>query len=205
MKPGIIYRVTCTISGKSYIGQTRMPLKKRWRKHVNRALSGSKYALKCAIRKYGEKSFIIEPLAEWDHISDYDLNASELAYIAKYDTYRNGYNMTIGGDGASGLIHTDKSRKRMSEFHTGKTLSEEHKRKIGEASKGHIKSDETIQKLSESKTGVKIHTPESKRKISEAKRGKSIHTPESKRRIAEGNRRAREKKRHNSNQLTFKF
>ena len=45
------------------------------------------------------------------------------------------YNKTDGGEGISGWIASDETRRKMSEMRKGKSLSEEHKRKIGEANR----------------------------------------------------------------------
>ena len=60
----------------------------------------------------------------------------------------------------------------------GKTLSEEHRRKLSEANKGKKHSDETRRKISEVRKGDrhpffgKKRSDETKRKMSEAKKGK---------------------------------
>jgi hypothetical protein len=46
------------------------------------------------------------------------------------------HNRTDGGEGVSGLVHNEETRKRMSELKKGKSQPEEHKRKISEAHKG---------------------------------------------------------------------
>ena len=103
-------------------------------------------------------------------------------------------NRTNGGEGVSGLVHTDESKEKMSkaskgnshfkgkkhteeskrknsEAHKGKILSEEHRRKVGEAFKGKILSEEHKRRISEGKRG-KTHTEESKIKNSEAHKGR---------------------------------
>lgn len=54
----------------------------------------------------------------------------------------------------------------------GKTLSEEHKRKMSEANKGRTHSEESKRKMSEAWKG-RIVSEETRRKMSEAKRGKT--------------------------------
>ena len=63
------------------------------------------------------------------------------------------YNMTDGGEGSSGRIHSEETKKKLSEAHKGKTLSEKHKKKLSEVRKGRIFSEEHKRKLSESKKG----------------------------------------------------
>ena len=97
-------------------------------------------------------------------------------------------NLTFGGDGISGYVHSEetrkkiskstkeamkseKIRKKISEANRGKILSEESKRKIGYASVGRIHSEESKRKMSESQKGI-LHSEETKRKMSESHKGK---------------------------------
>ncbi len=64
-----------------------------------------------------------------------------------------GCNFTKGGDGLSGWRHSDATRKKMSESHTGMTLPETVRKAISEANKGCFRSDVHRQRLSESNLG----------------------------------------------------
>lgn len=88
---GFIYKITNKVNGKSYIGQTRKSVEFRWRQHKN---SKDNYDLHNAIRKFGEDNFEITTLKECDYS---ELDKWEIYYIAQYNTFRNGYNMTKGG------------------------------------------------------------------------------------------------------------
>ena len=101
---GLIYMATSP-SGKSYIGQTTKTLQERIKNHAKAAKQGSSYAFHNAIRKYGIEniSFIILE----DGVLDVNLNEREKYYIQKYNTYEEGYNLTIGGDGARKIIDDD--------------------------------------------------------------------------------------------------
>jgi group I intron endonuclease len=94
---GWIYRLLFP-SGKSYVGQTiRKNVNDRWRAHKNRARAnaGACRALNAAIQKYGWGSVRKEVL---EKASNDVLNAKEREWIAKLDTFKNGYNLTEGGD-----------------------------------------------------------------------------------------------------------
>lgn len=84
------------INGKAYIGQTK-DFKRRLLEHKNRYLKEDgeekDKVLYRAMRKYGANNFKIELI---DYCEDY--NEEEMFYISYYDTYRNGYNMTEGGE-----------------------------------------------------------------------------------------------------------
>lgn len=98
---GIIYKITNKVNGKSYIGQTRYTIEFRWKQHQHK--KDNTY-FHNAIHKYGIENFNIEILEE---CNIEDLNNREIFYIAKYDTFKNGYNLTIGGDGNRRLLLDD--------------------------------------------------------------------------------------------------
>ena len=119
---GIIYKYTSP-SGKSYIGQTRFP-NRRKAQHKLEAKQGSKCTFHKAIRKYGWDSFEYEVLFTVfnDNVNELQdiLNEKEIYYIQLYDTFKNGYNDTPGGNQYSGENHPSY----------GTHLSEEHKEKL---------------------------------------------------------------------------
>lgn len=99
---GFIYKITNKVNGKSYIGQTRYTVEFRWRQHQHK--KDNTY-FHNAIHKYGVENFIVETIEE---CNVEDLNSKEIFYIAKYDTFNNGYNLTIGGDGNRRLLLDEK-------------------------------------------------------------------------------------------------
>lgn len=96
-----IYKITNQINQKSYIGKTEQvnPVN-RWKEHQRETLKDKSQtrALYRAIRKYGVNNFNFEILEETNNP-----NEREKYYIQYYNTYHNGYNETLGGDGASYL------------------------------------------------------------------------------------------------------
>jgi hypothetical protein len=89
------------------------------------------------------------------------------------------HNRTYGGEGASGFIHSEETKIKLSEAHKGeknhnygKNFSEEHRRKISEAHKGRTHSEESRRNMSEAHKG-KTFSEEHKRKISEVKKGEN--------------------------------
>lgn len=110
MRIGYIYKITNTINGKSYIGQTTTNINTRWTQHkyISRKTSETT-GLYGAIKKYGEEVFNIELIISCDESL---LNEMEIYYIDKYNTYNNGYNRTLGGSGVSTLaLDPDKVLK----------------------------------------------------------------------------------------------
>ena len=115
----IIYKVLNKINGKEYIGQTVGSLKIRKRKHISAALRnpGTIYFHK-AIRKYGIDNFKWEILTECDTIEE--LNRLEIHYIKLYNTFNNGYNLTLGGNGSVGCIQSEVTKRKLSLMNKGK-------------------------------------------------------------------------------------
>jgi len=60
----IVYLIFNQVTEKFYVGQTIEPLSVRWRKHKSQALHGRPTRIGKAIRKYGEKSFVLQPVCE---------------------------------------------------------------------------------------------------------------------------------------------
>lgn len=81
---------------KKYVGITCRTIKKRAGKDgYCYTQHDCKFAR--AIKKYGFDFFTVETLAEG--LSKEEANELEKYYIKKYDSYKNGYNDTLGGDG----------------------------------------------------------------------------------------------------------
>lgn len=99
-----IYQIINKINGHSYIGQS-INIEKRIKQHFSTAFNTNKNnkeydkALYRAIRKYGKENFDIIILEECSQSS---LNDREKYWIDYYNTFNNGYNETIGGDGVVG-------------------------------------------------------------------------------------------------------
>lgn len=98
---GCIYKITNLLNNKSYIGKTSFSLDVRWNKHLQSYNNSNShcynYYLYRAMRKHGISNFNIELLEEISN--DSLLNEREQYWIKFYDTFQNGYNMTLGGEG----------------------------------------------------------------------------------------------------------
>jgi len=116
MKKGIIYKVTDIVDDNVvYIGLTTQSLKQRINGHKKATV---KYHFDSAITKYGIDRYKFE---EIDNGYKIVLGAMESMYIALYDTYRNGMNMTEGGDGIfvpSGESHPKYDSGLYNFYHT---------------------------------------------------------------------------------------
>ena len=123
-----VYCITNLITGDRYIGITTQSLSTRWSEHVSRSrFNYYKSKVHSAIRKYGASNFKIEHIASATSLED--LKKTEIALIAQYNTFIDGYNLTTGGG--------------------YKIISEEVKRKISNSKLGHSVSTETREKLAE--------------------------------------------------------
>lgn len=95
---GYIYKITNTINQKAYIGKTVNSIEQRWKEHRKdyKRKQCEKRPLYDAMNKYGIENFTIELVEEVDIK---ELSDKEVYWIGYYDTYKNGYNATLGGDG----------------------------------------------------------------------------------------------------------
>lgn len=94
-----IYCITNEINQKKYVGKTATSIEKRFKEHCSDCWKErcEKRPLYDAMQKYGTNKFKIELLEE---VIDLNLLSDiEMIWIDKLDTYRKGYNATIGGDG----------------------------------------------------------------------------------------------------------
>lgn len=93
-----IYKITNTINNKVYIGQTSLTPEIRFNKHKRCYKSNCCSKLYKAMRKYGKENFIIETICETNVP-----NEDEKYWIQYYNSVKEGYNITYGGEGGSSL------------------------------------------------------------------------------------------------------
>lgn len=115
-KTGIIYKATFP-NNKVYIGKTVVKFQKRINRHLSSAIRKNSHEhnskIAKAIRKYGKENIIWEVLYKDVNIDE--LNKLECLMIAQYDSRKNGYNSTSGGEGCSGYRHTKENKIKMGE------------------------------------------------------------------------------------------
>ena len=176
---GYIYKVTNSINGKVYIGQTTVGFDERYHGGIKATHNSH---LKRAIEKYGVDSFNIEK--EYDvAYSKEELDNLERYYIEKFksNTGEFGYNKTSGGES---YVMSQDVKDRISKAKRGQKLSMETRAKLSEIRSGEGNpmygkqwSDEDKQRISKSVSKAitgegnpmygKQHTEETKNKISE--------------------------------------
>lgn len=86
-----IYKITNKINGHSYIGQS-VNIYERWHSHKYADCKSS--VIHSAIKKYRVENFNFEIL---ERCPREQLNEREIYWIEYYNTYKDGYNLTIGG------------------------------------------------------------------------------------------------------------
>lgn len=166
----IVYRVTNTKNGKSYIGQTKQSLSRRWIEHcqINRSCCRG---LREAIQKYGKENFTIEQIDVASNREEASIKESY--WISFYNSMSpNGYNLQSGGmnnfqvceetklrvgDSTRGKCHSEETKRKISQGNLGKKLTLETRMKISKARIGSSRTLESRLKQSESISGAKNH------------------------------------------------
>ena len=127
-----IYCIRNTINGKCYIGQA-IKLQKRLKAHWNSWQNPiyEHIVLYKAFKKYGIENFEITILQSFHDSRGWrtkvQLDELEKKYIQEYDSFNNGYNSTLGGDGGVlGYTHTEETKEHLKNV---RHLQEEEKTK----------------------------------------------------------------------------
>ena len=155
-------------TGKIYIGQTTLPIQKRFEKH--RQKNSDCVAISNAIQYHGWGNFE----KDWYECPDEDLNFDEELLVREMRTLSpEGYNLREGG-GSNGKM-SEESKKKMSEARTGISRSEETKKRISESTKG-----------KKNHMYGKTHASETKKKMSDVQVGKTL-SDDTKKKMSENN------------------
>ena len=118
---GLIYRYTCKLNRKAYIGKS-MTYRFEYRQFCHWHYKDTKTKFGRAKQKYGKENFVLDILEE--NIPKNQLSEREKFWIKKYNTLITGYNSTPGGEG--GNTYASKTKKELDRI----------KKKISEANKG---------------------------------------------------------------------
>lgn len=111
-----IYKIENLVNGKVYIGQA-VDIYRRMKKHIwDNCKGGNNPLLTDDMNKYGTENFSYELLCEC--LPD-ELYKLEQLYIEKYNSYTNGYNLTVGGLGNHGWRMNDDTREQIRTNNTG--------------------------------------------------------------------------------------
>merc|ERR1711966_328237 len=114
---GDIYIIKNIINHKCYIGQTIQNWERRIKCHFWEAnrLKGNKKATKLnnAINKYSINNFV------WNIVCNCEnefLNIKEIFYIKVFNSYYDGYNSTLGGQGSYGNKMSEQTKNKIRIF-----------------------------------------------------------------------------------------
>lgn len=185
MKNNEVYKITNKVTGKIYVGITNQGSGARYRHHWYEARIGESAPIHKSMAKYGEENFTLEII---DFADTYEeLKEKEKFWIKELNSMdrKIGYNLTEGGDGTFGRMHSEETKEKIRQKAIGRKISEETKKRMSEARKGrcsdvqriHLKNiaiqTKAIPVLQFSKNGEFIARYES---VSEASRQTGINS-----------------------------
>ena len=129
MKETYIYKISDENGNVRYIGKSNNP-RRRLYQHTKDRHNLHKFNWLKSIINRGQKP-VLEII---EKVSVTLWKEREIYWIAKYrEDGHKLLNMTIGGDGAEGMKHSEESRKKMSQSKKGLKLSDDHKQKISQS------------------------------------------------------------------------
>lgn len=156
---GFIYKTTCLVNGKIYIG--------RHEGSENDGYIGSGVRFTCAVKKYGRENFKREILRYCN--SENELSIWEYVFIKKFKSQdpNIGYNIAEGNvnEGKYNPAKIPEIRNKMIEVNRRTTSDLNYRKRQSEIMKEYYKTHPAA-------FAGKHHSEEVKRKISEAKMGK---------------------------------
>lgn len=123
-----IYSIKNSVNNKQYIGMS-VNIENRLSVHRSLLINNKhpNIHLQRAWNKFGESSFTFE-IVEAVSTDDGELLAEkEKAYIALCDSFKNGYNRSLGGDGTSSFMMDEERLAKMSAAMLGNKYSLGHK------------------------------------------------------------------------------
>lgn len=100
-----VYRIVNFATGHVYVGRTHDAYERRIAHfaQLKRGIHHNQY-LQNAYNKYGRQAFYFETLER--NIPETLINEREIAWITEFDSYRDGYNLTTGGDSVGNSAKT---------------------------------------------------------------------------------------------------
>ena len=129
------------------IGKTE---KRAYSKH-DRSVLWNRY-----VNKFGYNIEILHKDISWDEACNL-----EMFYITNYGRINNHtgilVNLTNGGDGIKGYLHTDETKEFLRKLKTGTKLTPEHIEIIKLSNTGRVHTQEELKKMSQSQLGEKNH------------------------------------------------
>lgn len=168
----VIYKITNTVNGKIYIGQSVRDVNIRFNEHLSDKISTDYFhlAVRKYLKEYGKDVFSVEVIDTASSIEE--LNQKEIYWIDYYRTFIgfkdcNGYNSSLGGsdnpmfntivkEKHDSTMRSVEVRKKISatmkqKIANNELFTEEHRKNLSNAMKGnqhfkgHKRSPEAIQ------------------------------------------------------------
>ena len=141
-----IYKIENKINGKVYVGQS-VNIKLRWEKHKSDLINKThvNIYLQHSFDKYGIDNFSFKIIELCDKSQ---LSNREIYWIDKLNSFKNGYNLTTGGEGRPDYEVSDETREKLRVSRIGFKLSEESKAKISKSQTGRKLPDEWKKNIS---------------------------------------------------------
>lgn len=168
-----VYAHVNKINGKMYVGITKRKVEERW--HNGKGYKNC-IAFNNAIKKYGWNNFDHEIIAS--NLTEEEACNMEKTLIKGFNLQNSnyGYNINNGGKKAS---LSEETKKKIGDALRGRIISEEVRKIYSEAHKGYKPTKEQIEKAAASNRGRK-RTPEQIQRIREAKIGSKYHSRKTK-------------------------
>lgn len=146
-----LYKLTNIKNNKCYIGVSVNP-ERRKREHLKRVNRWGCKKLVHAIKKYGEDVFKFEALVCGDKNYIYDL---EVKAIKHYNSFNNGYNSSLGGEGTDRITVWNKGSKGLckpnkTSFAKGKHIGDKHPR-------SKLTNKQRVEIFNKHKTGIPVY------------------------------------------------
>jgi group I intron endonuclease len=144
-----VYCWTNTVNGKKYVGKGKN--RRAWH-HMSRAKSSTATPVFYrAIRKYGKEAFHLEML--YTGLSEAEAYVMEIESIRVLGTRDpDGYNLTDGGEGVSGIDFSDETKARMSSSANRRWEDQSQRDLVSEQSRDRMRNPAARQNLSDKAT-----------------------------------------------------
>lgn len=126
-----VYCICNIMNGKMYIGES-IDIYRRWHEHVQDLRDGihNNIRLQRSWNKYGEHNFKFSIIEE---CKEENLTDREKYWIKFYDSFKNGYNQTEGGDGCFGYKHNDEVKEKMKKIKSEQFQDVKNREKLSKA------------------------------------------------------------------------
>lgn len=198
-----IYKISNTVNQKVYIGYTSN-FENRKKQHI-RSVGKKDSKLYRAMRLYGVGSFSFEIIYQSKE-KNHTKNTMEAKFIEEYDSYKNGYNGSLGGDGFDSETnsHYAKMNWENEEYRKTMKINRKEEQNRPEMKKFHSEHSTEMWKDGDYREkvllGIEKYWTEEKRKEHGEKIKNTLESPEQKLRLSENQKKQWDKPGYRENQ-----